>query len=346
MDAGIVLAESGWLPDWILRRAIQNLVHQRLIAAQADFASGAQDAFIRSLASSPIALASDASREQHYETPTDFFQLVLGPRLKYSCCLYDTADTPLAQAEEAMLALTCARAQVENGMDILELGCGWGALTLWMAENYPECRITALSNSSTQREFIEMQCRRAGFNNVEIVTADIKDFDTSKQFDRVVSVEMFEHLRNYPEMLRRIANWLVPDGRLFIHIFCHKQYTYPFIADGRGNWMARNFFTGGLMPSSSLLSRFDKFMVVEDSWNINGMHYYRTCMDWLTRLDAHEREVRNLFSSLYGKRPARKSVQRWRMFFMACAELFRYSEGEEWQVGHYLLKKNSSRNPA
>ena len=339
MEPGIALAESGWLPDWVVRAAIRRLVNDRRRIAALDEASGAQEPFIASLPDSAVAPASGASRHQHYEVPPAFFQRTLGPRLKYSCCLYDNPSATLARAEEAMLTVTCQRAQLENGMSILELGCGWGSLTLWMAEKYPASTIIAVSNSANQRRFIEEQCRCSGLSNVTAVTSDMNDFDISERFDRVVSVEMFEHMRNYPELLKRISDWLQPEGKLFVHIFCHARNTYPFVAEGRGNWMARNFFTGGLMPAFTLLPRFNSHLALEDSWKVNGMHYYHTCRDWLANFDAHRAEVQRLFQNECPGNSAHPMLQRWRMFFMACAEMFRYRDGEEWHVGHYLFRR-------
>lgn len=337
MELGIYLAESGWLPDGVLRASIRHLIRQRLRSARLNMENGHEQAFVNSLASSLIAPASDASKTQHYEAPTEFFQLVLGPYLKYSCCLFENETMTLAAAEEAMLALTCERAELQDGMAILELGCGWGSLTLWMAEKYPTSTIVAVSNSATQRAYIEQTSQELGFNNVSVITADMNEFSISKRFDRVVSVEMFEHMRNYPKLLRRISEWLTPEGKLFVHIFCHARHTYPFLAEGATNWMARNFFTGGMMPSFDLLSRFDSHLKVETRWKINGMHYYRTCTAWLDQLDAHRKAAEEVFRTYYPTINAARQVQRWRMFFMACAELFGYDKGEEWFVGHYRL---------
>jgi cyclopropane-fatty-acyl-phospholipid synthase len=244
----------------------------------------------------------------------------------------------LAQAEDAMLDLFCRRAGIENEMEILELGCGWGSLCLWIAQHYPRCRVQAISNSNTQREFIESRCRSLGLENVEVLTANIADFGTEGRFDRVLSVEMFEHVRNYEELLRRIATWLKPDGKLMVHIFCHARYAYPFEVEGPTNWMGWHFFTGGIMPSDDLLLHFQRDLVLEDHWRFSGLHYARTLEAWLSRCDAQRSDLLRLFETLTPADAARQ-YQRWRMFFMACSELFGYQGGGEWFVSHYLFSK-------
>ena len=234
-----------------------------------------------------------------------------------------------------MLALTCERAELGFDQDILELGCGWGSLTLWMAEFYPDSRIVAVSNSHSQRAFIEAQCQARGFANVQVMTADMNDFATDRRFDRVASVEMFEHMRNYPELLRRIQGWLKPGGKLFVHIFTHRQFAYPFETAGEDDWMGRYFFTGGLMPSRDLLPRFQEHLRLEEQWSLNGRHYQRTLEAWLRRQDQQRDTILPLFRETYGPDQAQRWFQRWRVFFMACAELFGYRQGEEWGVSHY-----------
>ena len=343
----IDLAERGWLSDWLVRVGIRRLLAQRLKKqGSAETANDEKKAneLVDELRQSPIALNTDDANDQHYEIPAEFFKIVLGPRLKYSCCHYSKPTIDLGDAEQEMLRLTCERAQIEDGMDILELGCGWGSLTLWTAEHYPNSRITAVSYSNGQRNFIEKQCHEAGLQNARIITADMRDFTTDEEFDRVVSVEMFEHMRNYELLMRRISNWLTPEGKLFVHIFCHRELSYLFETEGASNWMGRHFFTGGIMPSDDLLLNFQDDLAIEDRWQVNGMHYANTCEAWLRQLDDNRPQVNSLFESLVETRHARVAVQRWRMFFMACAELFKYGGGNEWYVAHYLFQNQPASN--
>lgn len=338
------LAERGWLPDWLIRIGIRRLLRQRLrqeATEQPETRSQRETALRDQLLASPIAVETPAANEQHYEVPAEFFHAVLGPRLKYSCCLYLTGSESLAEAEEAMLALTCERAQLSDGLEILELGCGWGSLSLWMAEHYPRSRITAVSNSRSQREFILARAAERGLTNLTVVTADMRSFDTSERYDRVVSVEMFEHMRNYHLLLGRIAGWLRPHGKLFVHIFCHRQASYLFDTTGPDDWMGRHFFTGGIMPSDHLLLYFQHDLELRAHWRVSGLHYWRTCEDWLRRQDAHRSELLPVLHSGQTRQLTARLFQRWRMFFLACAELFRYRGGSEWFVSHYLFERRS-----
>lgn len=339
--SAIELAERGMLPDWLVRYGIRRLLAQRsrqLKIANLEEQQAATAEFVQELKMSPLAVSVDAANEQHYEVPAEFFKIVLGPRLKYSCCVFAERSSSLEQAEEEALRLTCQRAKIEDGMDVLELGCGWGSLTIWMAVSFPNSRIVAVSNSHRQREYIQARCEKLGLANVEVITSDICDFETDRIFDRVVSVEMFEHLRNYQELLRRISSWLRPDGKLFVHTFCHRSMPYLFQTEGANDWLGRHFFTGGMMPSHNLLLHFQEHVSLDEQWSISGLQYARTCEAWLNNLDRNREEVQALFESDTDRNAAKIMVQRWRIFFLACAELFRYRHGEEWFVGHYLLQ--------
>ena len=334
------LAERRLLPDAVVRAGIRRLCATRLRTPKTlgDEAEVFQSC-IADLRQSAIAQDTDAANRQHYELPPEFFLKCLGPRLKYSACYYPTGRETLAEAEEAMLALYADRAELGDGQEILELGCGWGSLTLWMAQQYPHARVTAVSNSRPQRQFIEARCRELGIDNVRVITCDINHLQLpGEQYDRCVSIEMFEHMRNYEVLMTRIASWLRPAGKLFVHIFCHRTLMYPFETHGEDNWMGRHFFTGGIMPAADTLLWFQRDLALEQRWLLDGRHYMRTAEDWLRNQDAHRAELMPLLEGVYGE-AAPWWFQRWRMFWMACAELFGYRGGNEWIVGHYRFVK-------
>ena len=333
-------AESGFVPDGIIRAAIRRLLRTRLrelLAGSADEIRVRQQRFLSVSNSSPIAPVPDLANRQHYEVPAEFFRLVLGKRLKYSCCLWDGAAATLDEAEEQALHETCHRAEIEDGMKILDLGCGWGSVALWIAEHYPRCEITAVSNSLAQGEFIRSRAEELGAENLTVITADMNTFAPPGQFDRVVSVEMFEHMRNHRELLKRVATWLTPGGRLFVHVFCHRNSAYAFESNGPQDWMAEHFFTGGMMPSESLFGEFDDDLRVVRQWTWSGHDYARTSNAWLDRLDAQRDAVHRIFDDCYGASESRIWLQRWRIFFMSCAELFAFHDGGEWYVSHTLF---------
>ncbi len=327
------------LPDWLIRAGIRRLLARRLREESARYDRAA---YVADLKQRPIAVDTRAANEQHYEVPTRFYQLCLGRHLKYSGCYYQTGLESLDAAEEAMLSLYLERAQLADGQKILELGCGWGSLSLFMAERLPHAQITAVSNSHTQREHIEAEARRRGLANLRVLTRDMNDLDLEPaQFDRVVSVEMFEHMKNYQQLLARIARWLRPEGLLFVHIFTHRSLSYHFVARGADDWMSRYFFTGGQMPAHDLLAAFQDDLTLISDWRINGRHYQQTAEHWLQNMDRHRKEILPLFAQTYGPGEAQKWWVYWRIFYMACAELWGYRHGEEWLVSHYLFRKQA-----
>lgn len=338
----LTMAERGLVPDWLVRHGIRHLLRRRLEQERPKLRTEAGrglEAFAEELRAAPIVIEAESANEQHYEVPPAFYKQVLGPRLKYSCGYWPGVSSNLAESEEAMLDLTCRRAELEDGMNVLDLGCGWGSLSLWIAEKYPQCRITAVSNSNSQRETIESRCRLLGLDNVEVRTCNVAELELERQFDRVLSIEMFEHVRNYQRLLCKIASWLRDNGKLFVHIFCHRELAYPFENKGSSDWMSRHFFTGGIMPAEKLFTHFEDDLQVERQWRVPGWHYARTCEAWLQNLDQNRGDILEILDDSSATESSRMQVQRWRMFFMACAELFRYGGGDEWFVGHYLFHR-------
>lgn len=331
------LLEKNLLPDKLVRIGIRRLLAQRLREESARYDRAA---YVADLKTRALAEQTAAANEQHYEVPTAFYHYCLGPRLKYSGCLYPQGTETLAEAEEHMLALYAERAQLADGQHILELGCGWGSLCLYNAEKFPQAKITAISNSRTQKEYIDTEARKRGLTNLRIITCDINAFDIAPaQFDRVVSVEMFEHLKNYELLFRNIARWLKPGGLLFTHIFTHHALSYHFVARDSTDWMSRYFFTGGQMPAHDLLMQFQDDLKLVTDWQVNGRHYQQTAEHWLANMDRHREEIIPLFRDTYGADQAVKWWAYWRTFYMACAELWGYRNGEEWLVSHYLFRK-------
>lgn len=327
------LLTQGLIPDVLIRRKIRSLLRQRLKEEHEKDTR----AILDKLRGAPLAIETKAANEQHYEVPTRFFQWCLGKHLKYSCCLFEGTDF-LDEAEVKMLNLYCERAEIRNGQEILELGCGWGSFSLFLAEKYPGSSITAVSNSRTQKAYIDEEVAKRGLSNLRVITCDINEFDPHSQFDRIVSIEMFEHLRNYRELFRRISEWMRPDAKMFVHIFTHHKYTYAFEVRDESDWMSKYFFTGGIMPSEKLFYEFREHLQIMKEWRVNGVHYSRTAECWLKNMDKHKREILECFKEVYGTKN-RLWFEYWRIFYMACSELWKFQDGKEWGVNHYLFEK-------
>ena len=336
------LLEKNKIPDSLLRVGIRKLLKQRLQDEEKENTELEQQSLmqlIEELKKSPIAVNTNDANEQHYEVPTEFYQYCLGKYLKYSSGYWNEGVTDVSMAEKDMLEITCARAGLSDGQDVLELGCGWGSLSLFMAAKYPQSNFTVVSNSRTQKIFIDEKAAQRNIKNLTVITIDINNFFINKTFDRIVSVEMFEHMRNYQLLLKKVASLLKPDGKLFVHIFTHIKYAYKFDVKDESDWMSKYLFTGGIMPSDNLLFYFNEDINVENHWHVSGLHYSKTAEAWLVNMDAHKKEIMPLFSKTYGKENAVKWWVYWRIFFMACSELWKYNNGEEWIVSHYLFAK-------
>jgi len=337
-------AEMGLVPDRVIRAGIRRLNRRRLEdihAADLERSSREMSEFVAQMNTAEIAPVPELANEQHYEVPAEFFALVMGDHRKYSSCYWTDDTSSLDDAEEEALRISCLHADIEDGMHVLDLGCGWGSLSLWIAKHYPECKVVSVSNSNSQREYINSQARERGLDNISVITCDMNVFDTPLRFDRIVSVEMFEHMRNYAELYRRISTWLRPQGKFFKHIFCHRSCAYEFVDNGPSDWMSRHFFSGGIMPGDSLPLRFQQDLQVTDQWRWNGRHYEKTANAWLKNMDLNKDQAMKIMTETYGTENAAKWFMRWRIFFMACAELFAHNGGREWYVSHYLFERQS-----
>ena len=337
----IELAEKGIIPDFFIRQGIVRNCENRLNnenVSNTEKVSSRKQSWIQQMKESPVALVPEKANEQHYEVPPAFFEKVLGKHLKYSSGYWPDGVNSLDDSEESMLELSFKRAQLKDGDSILELGCGWGSLTCYMASKLPNSKITAVSNSKDQKEHILNRCKNQGLGNIEVITADMNDFKTENNYDRVVSIEMFEHMRNYKKLLSKISSWLNDGGKLFIHIFTHQSVVYPFENQGEADWMAREFFSGGMMPSHDLLLHFQDDLIIEDVWRMSGTHYEKTSLAWVNKMDANKDSIMKIFLKTYGD-DAKLWFQRWRIFFMSCEKLFGYNNGSEWGVSHYRFNK-------
>lgn len=336
------LLELNLMPDSLIRFGIRRLLKQRLSEENKGSDEANQEALmqlIKKLKNSPIAVNTMEANEQHYEIPEEFYINSLGKNLKYSCAYWNSSTSNLDEAEEKMLSLTVDRAGIKDGETILELGCGWGSLTLYMAKKFPQSSITAVSNSASQKAFIDKIARERELNNINIITRDINSFELDKQFDRIVSVEMFEHIRNYEKLFNKVHSLLKPGGEIFIHIFTHNRYSYLFEVKNNTDWMSKYFFTGGIMPGDNLFFYFTNKFEVKNHWIVNGTHYQKTAEEWLKNMDKNKSKIYPLFGEIYGKENAQKWFVYWRVFFMSCAELWGFDNGNEWHVSHYLFRK-------
>ncbi|GMI18743.1 hypothetical protein TrLO_g14366 [Triparma laevis f. longispina] len=337
---GVKATKTGLVPDKLVRAGIRILMegrNQSLISMSCDERAAAKLAHVKSQKTSAIATHTNVANEQHYEVPTTVYDLCLGPHKKYSGCEFDTDNETLEDAEVRALTTICERAELEDGQSVLDMGCGWGSFSLFAAAKYPNGRFTAVSNSATQKAYIDEKAHERGITNLTVITAEINAWkNVVAQFDRVVTVEMLEHLKNYEKLLSRVASWLKPTGKLFVHMFTHATQPYHF-DDG---WMARTFFTGGQMPSSDLLLYFQSHLTIENQWAVNGHNYQLTSERWLENCDTHKIALIKILDDTYGQGEGYGKWIEWRLFFLACAECFGYNKGETWYVSHYLFNNS------
>jgi cyclopropane-fatty-acyl-phospholipid synthase len=341
-SSALKFAERGLIPDTLVRKGIQNLVRTRLkdiAAGDCETGMAHLTHFMQAMNQANIAEVPELANAQHYEVPADFFLYCLGNRRKYSSCFWMPDTLNLDEAEQLALIQTCDHADLKNGQNILELGCGWGSLSLWMAEKYPKSTITGVSNSNSQREYIMNVAKFHGLTNINIITADMNNFEAPATYDRIVSVEMFEHMRNWQALYGKVARWLKPKGKFFKHIFVHRNTPYLFAVQNEDDWMSQHFFSGGMMPSDDLPLHFQDNLALIQRWRWDGTHYEKTANVWLENMDENKDAITPILAQAYGAENVEMWRNRWRMFYMACAELFGYNNGQEWWVTHYLFEK-------
>ena len=342
IKSSLALAEKGFLPDSIVRTGIRQLVEKRMQEIRANNCEAgisSLTSFIKAMNAATIAEVPELANAQHYEVPAEFFNHCLGVNRKYSSCFWLSDTEDLDEAEILALQQTCNHADLQDGQAILELGCGWGSLSLWMATHYPKAQITGVSNSNSQREYIMQMAKSLGITNLNIITADMNVFEAPEQYDRIVSVEMFEHMRNWQVLYGKVASWLKPNGKFFKHIFVHRNTPYLFEVQDNDDWMSQYFFSGGMMPSDDLPLHFQDDLKLAERWRWDGTHYEKTANAWLQNMDANHDLITPILVQTYGAKDAQMWRNRWRMFYMACAVLFGHNKGQEWWVGHYLFVK-------
>ena len=334
------LLARGLIPDWILRRGVRSQGKERLNMMNKVDSTKEYSKFINEASTGNIAVNTDDANNHHYEVDSEFFKYCLGKNLKYSCCFWDENTLDLDAAEDNMLEIYSKRAEITDGMNILDIGCGWGSLSLFLAQKYPKSEITGVSNSSSQKIFIDSVASERNISNLNIITRDINDFRTEEKYDRILSIEMFEHTKNTKKLMNLINDWLNPNGLFFMHVFAHKENPYYFDRDQKNAWMAKYFFTGGMMPNHNLFKDLKSNLEYQKSWILSGEHYERTSNAWLDKMDQNKSKILSLFERSNSSSVAKRKFHFWRLFYIACAEIFGYDNGNEWVVSHHLFKKS------
>jgi len=344
-----LMASLPKMPEWLQRKLIQS--HLKWWSGRLEAGGDAEkqhhyrEKMIKVFRENEkIAEATEEAKEQHYEVPTDFFLLSLGPWLKYSSCYWPKGCSTLRGAEEAMLEKICERAQIQDGMEILDLGCGWGSCGLYLLKKYPNVKVTFFSNSTTQQAYIREQAKKGNnLDRIKSIAGDVNVTELNAEFDRIVTNEMFEHMKNYEKLFEKVSKWLKPEtGLLFIHVFCHRFFPYQFKVKDSNNadWMGRNYFTGGSMPSFDTFLYFQKHLAIQNTWMINGVHYSKTLEAWLDLLKEKESIISEIFAKEYGADKVTEHLNGWKLFYIMSSEAFKYNEGNDWCVAHYTFKRN------